>query len=144
MIVKNRRFKTPSRVCVYEKSIDIKKIDLSSRTNIYDSSTSETPPNWESLWENVIDGVEESKENNTEPMDFEPVIIPEEKHEPEPLIPPEIVPVIIPTTIFEPVLVPIDFNIIKSVKKEYIPPPQPPPEPIIYISEPVNIDTEEL
>ena len=137
MIVKNRRFKTPSRVCVFEKSIDIKKIDLPLRTNIYDSLTSETPPSWESLWENVIDGVEESKENNTEPMDYEPVIIniPEEIPEPEPITPPEIVPVIIPTTLFEPI------NIVKSVKKEYI--PQPSPEPIIYISEPDNIDTVE-
>ena len=48
---------------------------------------------------------EESKENNNEQMDYEPVIIniPEEIHEPEPITPPEIVPVIIHTTIFEPV-----------------------------------------
>jgi hypothetical protein len=131
MIVKNRRFKTPSRICVFEKSIDIKKIDLPLRTNIFDSLISEPPPSLESLGENVIDGVEESKENNTEPMDYEPVIIniPEEIPEPEPI------PAIIPTTIFEPI------NIVKSVKKEYI--PEPHPEPIIYIFEPDNIDIVE-
>jgi hypothetical protein len=131
MIVKNRRFKTPSRICVFEKSIDIKKIDLPLRTNIFDSLISEPPPSLESLGENVIDGVEESKENNTEPMDYEPVIIniPEEIPEPEPI------PAIIPTTIFEPI------NIVKSVKKEYI--PEPHPEPIIYIFKPDNIDIVE-
>jgi hypothetical protein len=131
MIVKNRRFKTPSRICVFEKSIDIKKFDLPLRTNIFDSIISEPPPSLESLGENVIDGVEESKENNTEPMDYEPVIIniPEEIPEPEPI------PAIIPTTIFEPI------NIVKSVKKEYI--PEPHPEPIIYIFKPDNIDIVE-